>query len=63
MIATKYSQYTRTWKNLLLDREITNEQREWLNNHKGGDYYIHFSQKAIKFERVKDYEWFVLRWL
>jgi hypothetical protein len=62
MKSTKYSQYTSKWTNLLLDRLLTKEQFDWLINHEGGQYYVDFTQRAIKFERKQDYEWFLLRW-
>jgi hypothetical protein len=63
----KYPQYTSQYTNVIVNpawREpITDEQAAWLKAHPGGQYHIHRSGTAIKFERQEDAHWFIMRWL
>lgn len=63
MIYNPYPQYTSKWINVCMKDKLTSEQLTWLQNHNGGQYHIHNSQGAVKFELSKDAEWFILRWL
>lgn len=62
MIYNPYPQYTSTWINVHMKNKLTPEQVIWLHAHNGGQYHVHNSQGAIKFERNRDAEWFLLRW-